>query len=165
MFPPAFAKRWRRKHPKRKSVDQVVRTELAVVAHGEAVITTEILAHQVEAGEAAIETEAGEAHLLPEIAGQAPVGVGGVDPMAVEALETEMGMDEATALAVAATVDMEAEAMVVVDMDKDGIITAKTVRSRSFSRRLKTQQGLTSITMMKSQWRSVASRKHAIDRN
>jgi len=57
MFPPAFARRWRRKQPKKKSVDQVVRTELEGVVHGVAVITTEILAHQVEAGEEeAIET-------------------------------------------------------------------------------------------------------------
>jgi hypothetical protein len=151
MFPPAFAKRWRRKHPKKKSVDQVVRIELEEVVHGVAAITTEIPAHQVEAGEAAIETEAGEALLDLEIAGQAPVGAVAVDLMAAEAMEAAMDMEEATALEVAATVDTGAEAMVVADMDRDGIIVVRTVRSRSFSRRLKTQQGSTSIIMMRSQ--------------
>jgi hypothetical protein len=159
MFPPAFARRWRRRLPRKKIVDQVVRTELEGVVHGVAVITTEILAQPVEAGEeAAIETEAGEARLPLEIAGRVPVVVGVEGPMAVEALGIETGMEEAIALEVAAMVDMEAEAMAVVDTDKDGIITARTVRWRSFSRRPKTQQGSISTTMMKSQWRSVAFR-------
>jgi hypothetical protein len=98
MLSPAVERRKKRKQQDKMSADLVVCTKLEGVVYGVAVTTTEILAHQLEAGE--IEIEADGAHLQLEIAGPAPVEVVVVDPMALEAMEAEVGLEQATSVVV-----------------------------------------------------------------